>query len=163
MKKTFAALAGAVALVAPFAAAVPGASAETYTAPEVASTFNLHVKGDTAYVQGKYRCDDDTVMSHLWVSAKQGDGVTGEGTPGSAAAAWYDTNISRGGTETEPGPEIPLTCDGDWHVARVALGRYPDKELLQAGGEAWVQFCLYTMDETGFMGTSSNRWLTVKR
>jgi len=178
MSRSMAMAAAAVALVAPIGAASPAsaataavASAATAAAghagvstgaPEVAwVNTNVRVAGDSAFVTAKYRCSPATDATHLWVSVKQGGtGLDGEGS-GGTAQSWYDTNVTRGGTWEEPGPEIPVTCDGRWQHQTVEVQRYADKQPLERGA-AYVQFCLYTIEGEQVLSATENRWATAK-
>jgi hypothetical protein len=93
---------------------------------------------DQVTVLGTYRCWGDSEATHLWVSVKQGGpDPTAEGSS-STVDAWYDTNISM---------DVAVTCNGQWQVATVDLGRHPTDftgRPLAAlhSGRAWLQFCL---------------------
>ena len=136
----------AISAVALLAMGAPTASAD---GPQVAWTgMNVHVSpdGTTAYINGKYKCSGGEEGTHLWVSVKQGDGISPENTSSEDADAWFDTNWNFG--ESEAG--LTVDCDGHWHVSRV--------ELRQVFGElhdgiAFIQFCLFDStgsEETGF-------------
>ena len=159
MKKSITVAAATVALLVP---AAPASAAVSTGAPEVARVNNnVRVVGDSAFVTAKYRCSAATEMTHLWVSVKQGGiGLDGEGS-GGTADSWYDTNVARGGTPEEPGPEIAVTCDGTWQHQTVEVQRYADKRALERGS-AYVQFCLYTIEGENFYGATDNSWAKVK-
>jgi hypothetical protein len=140
----------AVALPMVFLAAPAQAhSPTTYHAPKVAWVGHVQAKGGTATVWAKYRCSGGNEGTHLWVSLKQGGGITGktvdelsqlEGTS-ALARAWYDTNA------VDP-TEVTLNCNGKWQVQKYTLGR--EKGTLYRGS-AFLQFCLFdsTADPTG--------------
>ena len=136
---------------------VPNATAD---APEVAWTgvnINVAPDGSAAYISGKYRCDGGEEGTHLWVSVKQGDGLSFENTSSSLADAWYDTNWMY--SESDP-DGLNVDCDGRWHVVRYEL-RQVFGELTD--GPALVQFCLFDSsgsEETGFKFDYS--WKTVR-
>jgi hypothetical protein len=163
MRKSIALAAAAATLAAPLIASAPVSAAVSTGAPEVAWVNpNVRVVGDSAFVTAKYRCSPATDATHLWVSVKQGGtGLDGEGS-GGTAQSWYDTNVTRGGTWEEPGPEIPVTCDGTWQHQTVEVQRYADKRPLERGA-AYVQFCLYTIEGEEVLSATENRWATAKR
>lgn len=158
-RKTVAALAVGAATAAQLVAFAPAALAETAPPPAIEVMPGVHevtLDGDTATATGTYRCQPDVVMTHVWVSLKKAaNDLSGEGS-GARANSWYDTNVSL------QGEEPVLTCDGQWHELSVPLGRYPDKQPLQAG-RAWLQFCLYAASPSaGFNGATDNGWTIVK-
>jgi hypothetical protein len=152
--KTWAVLGSAAALAA------VGMPAATADAPEVAWTgvnINVAPDGSAAYISGKYRCDGGEEGTHLWVSVKQGEGLSFENTSSSLADAWYDTNWMY--SESDP-DGLNVDCDGHWHVTRYEL-RQVFGELVD--GQALVQFCLFDSsgsEETGFKFDYS--WKTVR-
>jgi hypothetical protein len=90
-----AAVALPVALAAAPAQAQESAQPSTYHNPQVAWVRDAHARGGTASVLAKYRCWGGNQNTHLWVSLKQGGGITGktaqelsqmEGTSAIAAA-----------------------------------------------------------------------------
>jgi hypothetical protein len=100
-------------------------------------------------VDAKYRCWGGNENTHLWVSLKQGGGITGktaaelsqmEGTS-AIARAWYDTNV------VDPAL-VTINCNGQWHHHRYTVAR--EKGTLYKGS-AFLQFCLFdsTADPTG--------------
>jgi opacity protein-like surface antigen len=142
----------AAALAAPLvlvAAPAEATQRPTYRAPEVAWVSDATVHGDRASLVAKYRCYGGNEGTHLWVSLKQGGGITGktdeelsqlEGTS-QLARAWYDTNV------VDP-TTVTLTCNGRWQVQRYTVGR--EKDQLRRG-TAFMQFCLFdsTADPAG--------------
>ena len=137
------------------AAAPASAHLKGWAAPEVSYVKgNVFADGDAASVRAKYRCAPETEMTHLWVSVKQGgDGdLTAEGS-GATAKAWYDTNMVEG--------EPEVVCDGRWQTVDVPIAKHAHKSQLERG-EAYVQFCLYTMKGEDMQFASVNRWSTVK-
>ena len=134
---------------AALALATLGVPAATADGPQVSWTgvnINVAPDGSAAYINGKYKCDGGEEGTHLWVSVKQGEGLSFENTSSSLADAWYDTNWNFG--ESEAG--LTVDCDGHWHVSRVEL-RQEFGELHD--GIAFVQFCLFDStgsEETGF-------------
>jgi hypothetical protein len=65
--------------------------------------------------------------------------------------------------------DVEVTCDGDWQVAVVDLGRHPadfgGRELgYLDDGKAWLQFCLVPADapegDTTLLASKS-RWVRV--
>ena len=136
---------------------MPGALAD---APEVSWTgvnINVAPDGSAAYISGKYKCDGGEEGTHLWVSVKQGEGLSFENTSSSLADAWYDTNWMY--SESDP-DGLNVDCDGRWHVVRYEL-RQVFGELTD--GPALVQFCLFDStgsEETGFKFDYS--WKTVR-
>lgn len=144
----------AAALTVPLlgvAAPADATNRPTYRAPQVAWVSDAKVSGDRASVLARYRCYGGNEGTHLWVSLKQGGGITGktaeelsqmEGTS-ALARAWYDTNVVDPATVT-------LTCNGRWQVQRYTVARHPEKDRLSRG-TAFLQFCLFdsTADPTG--------------
>jgi hypothetical protein len=122
----------------------PVSAAPAYADPQVAWVNNqVHVApdGSEAYVLGKYRCYGGEQGTHLWVSVKQGPGLSApDHLASDDASAWYDTNWN---WEQSPAG-LTVDCDGHWHVSRVVLkqefGTLTD-------GTAYVQWCLF--DSTG--------------
>jgi hypothetical protein len=140
--KACAAVGAALAMVLLGAPSIAAPAA--YHHPQVAWTGkNVHVSpdGSKAFVIGKYRCWGGRTGTHLWVSVKQGPGLSEPDHTGSSNAdAWFDTNWNF--QNSEAGLTVP--CDGHWHVTRYTLkqefGTLHD-------GKAYVQFCLF--DNTG--------------
>jgi hypothetical protein len=149
----------AVSAVALVAMGVPGAMAD---GPQVAWTgmnINVSADGSTAYINGKYKCDGGEAGTHLWVSVKQGEGLSFENTSTETADvhAWYDTNWMY--SESDP-DGLNVDCDGHWHVTRYEL-RPEFGQLVD--GPALVQFCLFDSsgnEESGFAFDYS--WKTVR-
>ncbi len=152
----------ALALAAPLALAGGATSAQAakveYAQPEVAWVHNVKADGDSATLNAKYRCWGGK-GAHLWVSLKQGGGITGkpaeelaamEGTS-ALAASWYDAR-----------PE-DVVCDGKWQIQRFTVQRHgavafpgyehPAWERL-VSGTAFLQFCLYDSTATGEPGST---------
>lgn len=140
--KAVAACGAALALV--LLGAPSFAAPATYADPEVAWTgHNIHVSpdGSEAYIIGKYRCWGGRTGTHLWVSVKQGSGLSEpDHTSSGDADAWFDTNWNF--EQSEAG--LTVDCDGHWHVTRYTLKR-EFGDLVD--GTAFVQFCLF--DHTG--------------
>ena len=116
-----------------------------YRDPQVAWTgANIHVSpdGSKAFILGKYRCYGGETGTHLWVSVKQGPGLSEPDHTSSADAdAWYDTNWN---FENDPAG-LTVDCDGHWHVTRYTLKRvFGDL----TDGPAFVQFCLFDNTST---------------
>lgn len=116
----------------------------SYADPQVAWTGkNIHVSpdGSEAFIIGKYRCWGGRAGTHLWVSVKQGPGLSEPDHTGSGdAEAWFDTNWNFENSEAG----LTVACDGHWHVTRYTLKReFGDLH----DGTAYVQFCLF--DHTG--------------
>lgn len=122
----------------------PVSAAPAYADPQVAwvnDQVAVAPDGSEAYVLGKYRCYGGEEGTHLWVSVKQGPGLSEpDHTSSSDADAWYDTNWN---WEQSPAG-LTVDCDGHWHVSRVVL-KQEFGELTD--GPAYVQFCLF--DSTG--------------
>ena len=115
-----------------------------YADPQVAWTGHnviLAPDGSQAYVLGKYRCWGGRAGTHLWVSVKQGPGLSEPDHTGSSdAQAWYDTNWNFQNSEAG----LTVNCNGHWHVTRYVLK--PEFGELHPG-TVYVQFCLF--DHTG--------------
>lgn len=151
--------AGAACALGLMAAGSPAGAAEM-PAPQVEWTgtnINVSPDGSTAFINGKYRCWGGREGTHLWVSVKQGAGLSEPDHTSSADAdAWYDTNWNFANSEAG----LTVDCDGHWHVTRYALKRVFG-ELHD--GTAFVQFCLFDStgsEETGFAFDYS--WKTVR-
>ena len=111
-------------------------------------------------VLARYRCTYDN--PHLWVSVKQNDDRTAdpalasEGSGGlGQATTWLDSHRN------------PVTCDGKWHADRFTVDQVEPnwngggvKPGALAKGEAWVQFCLTSGDESN--GYSDMQFLKVR-
>jgi len=139
-------LAAAMAVPALATATTSAQAAQvTYSNPKVAWVHNVKATADSATLVAKYRCSGGDEGTHLWVSLKQGGGITGsaddlaaqEGTSG-LAASWYDSH-----------PE-GVHCNGHWQVQRFTVNREmgipgyhpaPWKSLQK--GPAFLQFCLF--------------------
>src|SRR5215213_10521286 len=95
-----------LAAAASLAAVVAGGTASAqaaqvdYADPQVEWVHNVKATADSATLLAKYRCWGGNDGTHLWVSLKQGGGITGqpadelaaqEGTSG-LAASWYDSH-----------------------------------------------------------------------
>ena len=133
----------------------PAALAAERPLIEVRNTSNnVFVDGDTAQVTGLYRCSPEAEFTHTWVSVKQGADM-GEHPSGSAATAWYDTNV------TFQGEEPTLECDGTWQQLTVEVGRYEHKQQLQRG-DAYLQWCFVAVAGERFEEPSLNTWVKVK-
>ena len=159
-----------VALAATTLLAAPG-SALAAKAPFADVVSHVKLKRDgTATVQARYMCEAST---HLWVSAKQtADGsvdpaLEAEGSSG-AAAAWMDTNDwVTVGEDTFPisSGDEQLVCDGRTRTQSVTIdvtnAPWGAWGALQAGGMAWVQWCIVEGPEDGEF-ISDQRWVTVK-
>jgi hypothetical protein len=137
------ALVSAAALAVTTLVATPAASAAAYQAPVVQWAHNVHVSGDTATVQAKYKCYGGNVGTHLWVSLKQGDRISAltidelvnmEGTS-AIADAWYDSHPGE-----DPGT-VGITCNGQWQVQTFTV--HAEFGTLNAHEKAFLQFCLF--------------------
>jgi hypothetical protein len=134
----------AAALAGPAAAA--GASQPDYANPQVEWVHNVKATPDSATLIAKYRCWGGNEGTHLWVSLKQGGGITGqpadelaqqEGTSG-LAASWYDSHPDG------------VVCDGTWQIQHFTVyrelgipGYHPDAWEPLVAGPAFLQFCLF--------------------
>jgi hypothetical protein len=124
-----------------------------YANPRVAWVHNVKATADSATLTAKYRCWGGNEGTHLWVSLKQGGGISGpadelaqqEGTS-LLAASWYDSH-----------PE-GVVCNGKWQIQRFTVYRemgipdyHPDPWQPLTKGPAFLQFCLFdsTADPTG--------------
>jgi hypothetical protein len=133
------------------------AAQSDYSNPQVEWVHNVKATTDSATLLAKYRCWGGNEGTHLWVSLKQGGGITGqpadelaqqEGTSG-IAASWYDSH-----------PE-GVVCDGRWQIQQFTIYREPgipgyhpaDWEPLVAG-PAFLQFCLF--DSTAEAGPDAD-------
>lgn len=148
---TVTALAGSVVLgLAGVANACPPSTA--YHTPEVAWVHDVDAGPDSATLLAKYRCWGGNEGTHLWVSLKQGGGITGdpaalaqqEGTS-ALADAWYDSH-----------PEGVVVCNAKWQVQEFTVNRelanpentaHPGDWNSLKKGHAFLQFCLF--DSTG--------------
>lgn len=98
----------------------------------------ISVSGSKATLTVRYRCSP-VRGAHLWVSAKQtksGLSATKLMKEGSSktASAWWDSHRNR------------ISCNGGFHTGSFTMDKVePGKKgTLQAGGTAWVQFCITT-------------------
>ena len=149
---------GAAAVAAPLIlAAAPASAAQVdYSAPEVAWVHNVKVSGDSGVLKAKYRCWGGNEGVHLWVSLKQGGGITGsaedlaaqEGTS-AMAESWYDSH-----------PE-GVVCNGKWQIQTFAVDRemgipgyHPAAWAPLRNGPAFLQFCLF--DSTAEAGPDAD-------
>jgi hypothetical protein len=152
MLKRFLVALAAVPLL--WAGAPAHASDADYHSPQVAWVHDVKATNTYATLLAKYRCYGGNDGTHLWVSLKQGGGITGspndlaamEGTS-MLARSWYDSH-----------PEN-VVCNGKWQVQKFTIFRemgFPDSphpqpwEPLRAG-DAFLQFCLFdnTADPSG--------------
>src|SRR3954451_10427106 len=118
MLRRFLSVAIAVAVPLSLAAAPAHAARVQYANPEVSWVHDVKSTADSATLVAKYRCWGGDEGTHLWVSLKQGGGITGsaddlaaqEGTSG-LAASWYDSH-----------PE-GVHCNGHWQVQHFTVNR----------------------------------------
>jgi hypothetical protein len=145
-------VAGIAATVATATVAILGqtttaaAGQADYSQPQVAWVQDVKSTADSATLVAKYRCWGGNEGTHLWVSLKQGGGITGqtidqlvqeEGTS-AIAAAWYDNH--------PPG----VVCDGKWQIQQFTVyrehgipGYHPTDWQSLVDGPAFLQFCLF--------------------
>ena len=146
LKAAAAATALAGSLVVALAGTANAAPAKTtYHAPEVEWVHNVKADADSATLKAKYRCWGGNDGVHLWVSLKQGGGITGktaeelaatEGTS-AGAASWYDSHPQG------------VVCDGRWQIQEFTVDRelgiegyHPEPWAPLESGPAFLQFCL---------------------
>jgi hypothetical protein len=146
-RKLFAVIAAAAAAVAGMLVGSPAQAKQVdYANPQVAWVHNVKASGDHATLIAKYRCWGGNEGTHLWVSLKQGGGITGqtaeqlaneEGTS-AIAASWYDSH-----------PE-GVVCNGSWQIQHFTVDRemgipgfHPDPWDELGAGSAFMQFCLF--------------------
>lgn len=145
--KTYAKALVAAAVALPvLATAAPSQAAQvSYSDPEVAWVHNVKADADSATLVAKYRCWGGDEGTHLWVSLKQGGGITGsaddlaaqEGTS-ALAASWYDSHPTT------------VHCNGQWQVQHFTVNRetgipgyHPEPWASLEDGPAFLQFCLF--------------------
>jgi len=143
-------LAIAAALPVLFSAAPAHAAQAAYANPEVEWVHNVKATADSATLFAKYRCWGGDEGTHLWVSLKQGGGISGpadelaaqEGTSG-IAASWYDSH-----------PES-VVCNGTWQIQEFTAyremgipGYHPEAWESLVAGPAFLQFCLFDSTAT---------------
>ncbi|MDQ1724259.1 MAG: hypothetical protein QOG52_1287 [Frankiaceae bacterium] len=152
MRKKFLAVLAALPLM--WTAVPAQASDADYHNPQVAWVHDVKATNDSATLIAKYRCYGGNDGTHLWVSLKQGGGITGSPTDLAAmqgtsmlARSWYDSH-----------PE-GVVCDGHWQIQMFTVFRemgFPDSPHPQPWeplmvGDAFLQFCLFdnTADPEG--------------
>ena len=145
-------LAAAVGLAAVVAGGTASAQAAQvdYADPQVAWVHNVKATADSATLIAKYRCWGGNEGTHLWVSLKQGGGISGpadelaaqEGTS-AIAASWYDSH-----------PE-GVVCNGTWQIQQFTVyremgipGYHPEAWESLVAGPAFLQFCLFDSTAT---------------
>ena len=148
----------AASLAAPLVlAATPASAAQVdYSAPQVAWVHNVKANGDSATLNAKYRCWGGDEGTHLWVSLKQGGGITGsaedlaaqQGTS-ALAESWYDSHPDG------------VVCNGRWQIQRFTVhramgipGYHPAAWAPLQDGPAFLQFCLF--DSTAEAGPDAD-------
>jgi hypothetical protein len=127
-----------------------------YADPQVAWVHNVKSTDDSATLVAKYRCWGGNEGTHLWVSLKQGGGISGpadelaqqEGTS-AVAASWYDSH-----------PEN-VVCNGKWQIQQFTVyreqgipGYHPEAWKPLVAGPAFLQFCLF--DSTAEAGPDAD-------
>jgi len=121
-----------------------------YDNPQIAWVHNVKATQDSATLLAKYRCWGGNEGTHLWVSLKQGGGITGspeelaaqEGTS-ALAASWYDSHSE------------DVVCDGTWQIQQFTVNRvagipgyHPEAWEPLVDGPAFLQFCLFDSTAT---------------
>jgi hypothetical protein len=150
-------VAGAAATAAVAVGALLGQTTEAaaapadYSQPQVEWVQDVKATADSATLFAKYRCWGGNEGTHLWVSLKQGGGITGqtidqlvqeEGTS-AIAAAWYDNHPDG------------VVCDGKWQIQQFTIyrehgipGYHPADWASLVEGSAFLQFCLFDSQAT---------------
>ena len=141
----------AIALAIPFGSALSAGATPNKTQAQVLGPVRVTGEG-RAEVTARYICQPE--FTHLWVSAKQ----VADGRPDKVLQGPESSGSSAVWNQSHP---QNFTCDGNWHTDIFTIG---DGSLEYgfgtfAPGQAWVQFCLTSGDETQLV--MDTRWAAV--